>query len=53
MQIRAWWTRARVERAQALLNRHGLTVVKIVHQAGTTYLVNKDGSYLKLVREKK
>lgn len=49
----ALWKRWRLDRAQALIESYGLAIVKL-HQIGnTTYVVNADGSYMKLVKGKK
>lgn len=46
-----WWRKRRMDRAQELIESYGLTVVMIKVVAGTTYLVNADGSNMKLVSE--
>jgi hypothetical protein len=48
-----WWSRIRLDRAQAVIERCGLTVVKLHRIAGTTYVVKADGSYWKLIENKK
>lgn len=51
--LTGWWQRWRLDRAQALIESYGLSIVKMHTVAGTTYLVNADGTHLKLVRGKK
>ena len=52
-RLRHWFAKRRLDRAQALIEGYGLSVVKL-HQVGaTTYLVNADGTYLKLVKASK
>lgn len=51
--IATWWKRWRLDRAQDLIQSYGLTVVKIKEIAGTCYIVNSDGSYMKLQAVKK
>jgi hypothetical protein len=46
--LRFLFTKWRIDRAQALLNKHGLVVVRVVVRAGTTYLVKSDGSFARL-----
>ncbi len=52
-KLKEWWEDRRIARAQALIESYGLSVVKIVERAGTTYFVHPDGSYLKLTKGKK
>lgn len=51
--LRTWMAKRQLDRAQALIESYGLSVVKLVERAGTTYVVNADGTYLKLVKGKK
>jgi len=51
--IRLWWQKRRLDSAQATIESYGLSVVKLHEVAGTTYLVNADGTHFKLVRGKK
>ena len=51
--LRSWWRRKLLDMAQQRIESYGLTVVKLRKVAGTTYLVNADGSYLKLTKGKK
>lgn len=46
--IKTWWKIRRLDRAQDLIQSYGLTVVKIKEVAGTCYIVNADGSFMKL-----
>lgn len=46
--IKTWWKIRRLDRAQYLIQSYGLTVVKIKVVAGTCYIVNADGSFMKL-----
>ena len=46
--IKTWWKSRRLDRAQDLIQSYGLTVVKIKEVAGTCYIVNADGSFMKL-----
>lgn len=46
--IKTWWKSRRLDRAQDLIQSYGLTVVKIRQVSGTCYIVNADGSYMKL-----
>lgn len=46
--VRLWWAKRQLDRAQALIERCGLSVVKLHTVAGTTYLVNADGSAMRL-----
>lgn len=32
---------------------YGLSIVRLEHKAGTTYIVNRDGSFHKLIKGKK
>ena len=50
-RLRHWIARRRLDRAQALIEGYGLAIVKLHHVGATTYLVNADGSYLKLTKE--
>lgn len=50
--LKLWWKRRQLDKAEALIESHGLSVVKLVKKAGTTYIVKADGSYLKLVPNK-
>lgn len=52
-RLRHWIAKRRLDRAQALIEGYGLSVVKLQHFSGTTYLVNADGTYLKLVKASK
>jgi hypothetical protein len=48
-RLRQWLAKRRLDRAQALIEGYGLSiVVKLRQVAGTTYLVNADGTCLKL-----
>lgn len=47
--LKLWWKRRQLAKAEALIESHGLSIVKLVKTAGTTYIVKADGSYLKLV----
>ena len=47
--LKHWWAKRRLDKAQSVIEGYGLAVVKIVTIAGTTYLVNADGTHLKLV----
>lgn len=47
---RRWWAKRQLDKAQALIERYGLTVVKVITLAGSTYLVKADGTHLKLVK---
>ena len=52
-RIRSWWDRRRLDWAQSVINRFGLTVVKL-HQVGTTtYLIDADGSARRLETPKR
>lgn len=46
--VRLWLAKRRLDRAQALIERCGLTVVKLQTVAGTTYLINADGTAMRL-----
>ena len=48
-----WLQKRRLDRAQELIERSGLSVVMFKHSGDTTYLVNADGTYLKLSKGKK
>ena len=50
--LKTWWKRRRLDRAQNLIQSYGLAVVKIKEIAGTCYIVNADGSYMKLTAAK-
>ncbi len=52
-KLKEWWEDRRIARAQAVIESYGLSVVKIIERAGTTYFVHPDGSYLKLTKGKK
>jgi hypothetical protein len=47
-RLRQWLAKRRLDRAQALIEGYGLSIVKLRQVAGTTYLVNADGTCLKL-----
>ena len=49
-KLKGWWKRRQIDKAQALIESYGLTIVKLHEVAGTTYVVNADGSYMKLVK---
>ena len=51
--IKTWWKRRQIEKAQALIESYGLSVVKLQTVAGTIYLINADGSSMKLVATSK
>lgn len=42
----------RLEAAQKLLKKYGLSSVKLEHIAGTDYIVNPDGTRYRIGREK-
>lgn len=48
-----WWRKKRLDAAQALIESYGLSIVKIAEVAGIKYLVNADGTHLKLVASAK
>lgn len=48
-----WWNRRKIDRAQALIEGYGLSVVKLQTVAGTMYLINADGSAMRLVATSK
>lgn len=48
-----WWKRRKIDRAQALIEGYGLSVVKLQTVAGTMYLINADGSAMRLVATSK
>jgi hypothetical protein len=45
---RHWWRKRQLDKAQALIESYGMTVVKLQEVAGTTYLVNADGTAMRL-----
>jgi hypothetical protein len=47
-RLRTWWRRKLLDWAQRQIESYGLTVVKLHTVAGTTYLVNADGSAMRL-----
>ena len=51
--LKTWWKRRQLDRAQALIQSYGLAVVKIREIAGTCYVENADGSYMRLAAVKK
>jgi len=46
--VRHWLAKRRLDRAQAVIEGYGLSVVKLKTVAGTTYLVNADGTAMRL-----
>lgn len=51
--IRTWFEKRRLDRAQALIESYGLTVVRLKEIAGATYLINADGTHLRLLGKSK
>ncbi len=51
-QLKLWWKRRQLAKAESTIESYGLSIVKLVKMAGTTYIVKADGSYLKLVQGK-
>lgn len=52
-RLRSWWRRKLLGLAQRRVESYGLTIVKLHEIAGTTYVVNADGSYWKLIKGRK
>lgn len=49
-RLKLWWQRRQLDKAQSIIESYGLSVVKLHQIAGSTYVVNADGSYMKLVK---
>jgi hypothetical protein len=47
-RVRTWLNAKLLDWAQATVNRYGLSVVKLQQVAGTTYLIDADGSARRL-----
>lgn len=52
-RIRKRFEQRRLDRAQALIESYGLTIVKIQNVGDTKYLVNADGTFMRLVERRK
>lgn len=52
-KFKRWLETRRLDKAQALIESYGLSIVKLKEIAGTTYIINADGSYMKLVAVKR
>jgi hypothetical protein len=51
--LRKWIEKRRLDKAQEIIESYGLSVVKMKTVGGSTYIVNADGTYLKLVKASK
>lgn len=51
--VKRWWLQRKLTRAQEVIERCGLSVVKFKDVAGTLYFVKPDGTSLKLAQDKR
>lgn len=49
-RLKLWLQKRRMDRAQAMIESYGLSVVRMKTVAGTTYIQHADGELLRLVK---
>lgn len=51
--MKKWWAAKKYQWAVGVIKSHGFSVVRMVHKAGTDYIVGNDGRMFRIGREKK